>query len=231
MNPTEPTFWIALLQIIGINIVLSGDNAIVIALAARSLAPKQQTAAIAWGAAAAVVLRIALAAVAVEMLRLPALKLIGAALLLWIAVKLLVPEDDHGESADPAHSLMAAIKTIMLADLVMSLDNVIALAAAAQGSLSLLVIGLAISIPLVVFGSTLLLKLTSRFPVIIVIGAALLGWVTGEMAVSDALVKETVDVAAPWLHWLAPAATAALVVILGKWLAARASRRKAAELV
>jgi YjbE family integral membrane protein len=231
MEFVSPGFWVALMQIIGVNIVLSGDNAVVIALAARSLPPQQQKQAILWGSGAAVVMRIVLTIVAVELLRLPYLKLVGAVLLLWIAVKLLMPEHEEEGGGRAIGSLGAAVKTILIADLVMSLDNVIAVAAAAKGSLTLLIIGLAISIPLVVFGSTMLLKLMQRWPIIITIGAALLGWVAGEMAVTDPLVTEWVEANAKYLHWVAPVAGAVLVVLLGKWLAARAtSRRPAREL-
>src|SRR2546427_11831880 len=177
-------FWIGLLKIIGVNIILSGDNAVVIALAARSLPAKQQTQAVFWGAGAAIILRIILTLFAVALLTLPWLKLIGSLLLFWIGVKLLIPEDDDAEIEASEH-LITAIKTILIADLVMSLDNVIAVAAAAGGSVVLLVLGLAISIPLVVFGATLLLKLMERFPVIITIGGALVGWVGGEMLGTD----------------------------------------------
>ena len=215
-------FWVGLWQIILVNIVLSGDNAVVIALAARSLPPKQQTQAVFWGAGAAVVMRIILTVVAVELLRWPWLKLIGAALLLWIAVKLLLPEDGDGDPVESSENLWAAIKTILIADLVMSLDNVIAVAAAAKGSLLLLVLGLAISIPLVVFGATMLMKIMDRFPIIITIGAALLGWVAGDMAATDPVLKDWVDANAAWLHWGAPVTGAIFVVAAGKWLAARA---------
>ena len=152
-----PHFWTGLLTIIWVNIILSGDNAVVIALAARSLPPHQQKKAVFWGAGAAVILRIVLTIVAVELLKFPYLKLVGGALLLWIAVKLLVPEDDQGDGIESSANLWSAIKTILIADLVMSLDNVIAVAAAAKGSLLLLILGLAISIPLVVLvvGSSL----------------------------------------------------------------------------
>jgi YjbE family integral membrane protein len=226
MTVGDPLFWVALLQIIGVNIVLSGDNAVVIALAARSLPPKQQKAAILWGSGAAVLMRIILTIVAVEMLKWPYLKLIGAVLLLWIAVKLLIPEEEGEEGISTSDNLIAAIKTILIADLVMSLDNVIGVAAAAKGSLTLLILGLAISIPLVVFGSTLLLKLMGRFPIIITIGAALLGWVAGEMAVTDPLIRDWVDANMHWLHWVAPAAGAVLVVVTGKWFASRAESHK-----
>ncbi len=230
MSFDSPEFWVALLQIIGVNIVLSGDNAVVIALAARSLPAEQQKRAVAWGSGAAVVMRILLTIVAVELLRLPYLKLVGAALLLWIAVQLLLPEHDGGDGDGPkASNLGAAIRTILIADLVMSLDNVIAVAAAAKDSVTLLVIGLAISIPLVVFASTLLLTLMSRFPVIITIGAALLGWVAGEMAITDPAVKDWVNAQANFLHYVAPALGAAGVVLVGKWLASRAEAAEAAE--
>ena len=221
MSFASPEFWIALVQIIGVNIVLSGDNAVVIALASRGLPAQQQKKAILWGSGAAVVMRIALTIVAVELLRLPYLKLVGAALLLWIAVQLLVPEDEGEGHGAGASTLAAAIKTILLADLVMSLDNVIAVAAAAKGNTALLIIGLAISIPLVVFASRLLLVLMERYPIIITIGAALLGWVAGEMAVSDPIIKTWIDTQAAWLHWLAPLAGAVGVVLIGKWLAGR----------
>jgi YjbE family integral membrane protein len=159
--------------------------------------------------------------VAVELLRLPFLKLIGAVLLGWIAIQLLVPEDENEGGDAQASGLGAAIKTILIADLVMSLDNVIAVAAAAKGSTALLVIGLAISIPLVVFASQLLLTLMDRFPIIITLGAALLGWVAGDMAVSDPVVKTWVDTHAAFLHWAAPSAFALGVVLFGKWVASR----------
>ena len=228
MSFASPEFWVALLQIIGVNIVLSGDNAVVIALAARGLPVDQQKRAVAWGSGAAVVMRIGLTIVAVELLRLPYLKLVGAALLLWIALQLLLPEDEHEGHAAASGSLASAIRTILLADLVMSLDNVIAVAAAAKGSLLLLVIGLAVSIPLVVFASSLLLKLMSRWPVIITLGAALLGWVAGEMAVSDVISKPWIEAQAPWLHLAVPAGATVLVVVAGKWLAARKRARLAA---
>jgi len=226
-------FWVGLAKIIGVNIVLSGDNAVVIALAARSLPAKQQKLAIFWGAGAAIVLRIILTVFAVALLTLPWLKLIGAVLLLWIGVKLLIPEAE-GENVDPSDSLIAAIKTILIADLVMSLDNVIAVAAAAGGSLTLLILGLAISIPLVIFGSTLLLKLMERWPVIITLGAALLGFVAGEMAVTDpaiggwvkatfTYVNEKPMIGGISLEPVCGAIGALFVWAVGTWLARRKS--------
>jgi YjbE family integral membrane protein len=231
MDNFGPEFWVALMQIIGVNIVLSGDNAVVIALAARSLPPEQQKKAVAWGSGAAVVMRIVLTVVAVKLLALPYLKLVGAVLLLWIALQLLLPEDEHEGEAKASGNLAAAIKTILIADLVMSLDNVIAVAAAAKGSMVLLIAGLAISIPLVVFASTLLLTLMGRFPIIITIGAALLGWVAGEMAISDPAVKDWVDASMPFLHWLAPALGAAGVVLVGKFLGSRRAHESAEKAV
>ena len=181
-------FWIGLAKIIGVNIILSGDNAVVIALAARSLPARQQKQAILWGAGAAVVLRIILTIFAAALLALPWLKIVGSLLLFWIGIKLLVPEDGD-DDIDASDHLLTAIKTILIADLVMSLDNVIAVAAAAGGSLTLLILGLAISIPLVVFGATLLVKAMERYPVIITIGAGLIGWVAGEMLIADSALK------------------------------------------
>jgi YjbE family integral membrane protein len=217
-------FWVGLMTIIWVNIILSGDNAVVIALAARSLPARQQKKAVFWGAGAAVVMRIILTIVAVELLKFPWLKLIGAVLLLWIAVKLLVPEEESGDGIESSSNLWAAIKTILIADLVMSLDNVIGVAAAAKGSIVLLVLGLLISIPLVIFGATMLMKLMERWPVIITLGAAILGWVAGEMAATDPVLAQWVNDNAAYLHWVAPAIGAAFVVILGKALAARAKK-------
>ncbi|GAB3656893.1 TerC family protein [Ramlibacter alkalitolerans] len=218
---TSPDFWVALMQIILINIVLSGDNAVVIALACRSLPPKQQKNAIIFGSVGAIVLRVILTFFAVYLLTLPYLKLVGAALLLWIGIGLL-KGDDGEEDIESNAGLMAAIKTIIIADLVMSLDNVIGVAAAAKGNVPLLVIGLVISIPLIIFGSTIILKLMNRFPIIITVGAALLGWVAGEMAIGDPAVKGYIDATMPFLHTIAPALGAVIVVAVGKYLASRA---------
>jgi len=213
-------FWIPLAQIIGINIVLSGDNAVVIALAARSLPPAQQKKAILFGSSAAIVMRIVLTISAVALLQMSYLKLIGSVLLLWIGIQLLNSEEEDGDVHSSA-SLASAIKTILVADLVMSLDNVIGVAAAAKGSFPLLIIGLAISIPLVIFGAGFLLKLMQRFPVIITIGAGLLGYVAGEMAITDPAVKDWVDDSAHWMHQIVPLSCAALVVAIGKFLGSR----------
>jgi YjbE family integral membrane protein len=213
-------FWVGLVKIIWINIILSGDNAVVIALAARSLPPHQQRQAVFFGSGAAVVLRIILTVVAAKLLALPYLQIVGGLLLLWIGVQLL-SDDDEGEGHSKEHgSMVAAIRTILIADLVMSLDNVIAVAAAAQGSMTLLILGLAISIPLVIFGSTLMIKLMERFPIIVVLGAMLIGWVGGETIVSDVALKDVL-VANPWLHYAAAAAGAVLVYVIGKALQRR----------
>lgn len=208
-------FWIGLVKIVWINIILSGDNAVVIALAARSLSPDLQKKAVVLGSGAAVVLRIGLTVVAAKLLSLPYLQIIGGLLLLWIGVQLLGDEDEGDGVAKEHGSLTAAVRTILIADLVMSLDNVIAVAAAAQGNMVLLILGLAISIPLVIFGSTLMIKLMERFPVIVVVGAALIGWVGGEAIISDVVLQPMVE-GAHWLHYAAAALGALLVVGLGK---------------
>ena len=225
-------FWIGLAKIIGVNIVLSGDNAVVIALAARSLPPAQRKQAILWGAGAAVVLRIVLTVFAVALLALPWLKIIGSLLLFWIGIKLLAGDDNDADINASEH-LITAIKTILIADLVMSLDNVIAVAAAAGGSMTLLILGLAISIPLVVFGATLLVNLMERYPVIITIGAGLIGWVAGEMLVTDPVLANWLtglgvtftqgkpSVGGISLELVAGAIGVAIVVVWGLWLAKR----------
>lgn len=220
-------FWQALGAIIWVNLLLSGDNAVVIALAARSLPEKQQKLAVFWGSAAAIIMRVILTIFAVALLQLPYLKLIGGVLLLWIGVKLIVPEEG-GEDIKSSDNLFQAVKTILIADLVMSLDNVIAVAAAAEqgppeAKMALLIIGLALSIPIVIFGSTLMLKVMGRFPAIITLGAALLGWIAGDIMVTDPAVVHWIKANMAWLaEWkVAPIAGAILVVGIGKALAAR----------
>ena len=220
-------FWIGLMKIVWINIILSGDNAVVIALAARSLPPAQQRKAIMFGSGAAVVLRIVLTVVAAKLLELSFLQVIGGVLLLWIGYQLLSGQDEGESHGKGTGTMMAAIRTILIADLVMSLDNVIAVAATAQGNMVLLILGLAISIPLVIFGSTLMIKLMERFPVIITLGAALIGWVGGETVVNDNLLRGY-TMAHPWLHYAAAAAGAILVVGLGKFMQARSANKQQA---
>ena len=231
MDFSLQAFWIPLLKIIWVNIVLSGDNAVVIALAARSLPPRQQMLAVGWGSGAVVAMRVVLTLFAVALLQLPYLKMIGAVLLLWIGVQLLLPEEGEA-NIDGHENLMAAIRTILVADLVMSLDNVIAVAAAAGDSVTLLILGLGISIPLVIFGSTLLMKVMERFPIIITAGGALLGFVAGEMAVSDPALHDWMSatfqmvdkkpvLAGIHLELIVGLAGAALVVAVGTFLARR----------
>jgi len=215
-----PEFWIGLLKIIWINIILSGDNAVVIAMAARTLPPEQQRKAIFWGTAAAVILRVALTAVAAKLLEQPYLQIVGGLLLLWIGVQLL-SDDDGGEGEEKHHgNLFSAIRTILIADLVMSLDNVIGVAAAANGNITLLVIGLAIAIPIVIFGSTMMIKLMERFPVIVTLGAGLIGWVAGEAIVSDKVLRGSFPEHSLQFY-LAAAVGAAFVIAVGKFLQRR----------
>ena len=232
---SNPVFWVGLGQIIIVNIVLSGDNAVVIALAARSLPPHQQKQAIIWGSVAAIIMRVILTILAVEMLKLPYLKLVGAVLLFWIAVQLLVPEDNDDDGIKSSGNMWAAIRTILIADLVMSLDNVIGVAAAAKGDNILLMLGLGISIPLIIFGSTIILKLMDRYPIIITGGAALLGWVAGEMLITDPILVSWIATNMPWMHIHLPLVGeiswaqilgAVLVIVAGKIMVARAGGRE-----
>jgi YjbE family integral membrane protein len=227
MDYTTGAFWAALGSIIWVNIILSGDNAVVIALAARSLPPHQQKQAIFWGSAAAIVMRVVLTIIAVEMLKWPFLKIIGAMLLVYIGVSLMLEEDDgDGDVGKGSGGMLAAIRTILIADLVMSLDNVLAVAAAAKGNIVLLVVGLALSIPLIIFGSTLLLKVMERFPIIITAGAALLGFLAGEMLLTDPALVARIGELPHWQINVGGAIGAALVVALGTVL----QRRHAARL-
>lgn len=228
MELTSGAFWAALGSIIWVNIILSGDNAVVIALAARALPPHQQKQAIFWGSAAAIVMRVVLTIIALEMLKWPWLKIVGALLLLYIGISLMLEDDDEeGDVDDKAGGLLVAIQTILIADLVMSLDNVIAVAAAAKGDIPLLVIGLALSIPLIIFGSTLLLKVMERYPIIIVAGAGLLGFLAGEMFLTDpALVARVGELP----HWQVNVGgvIGAMFVVAAGWVMQRRRQRRAA---
>lgn len=225
-------FWLSLGEIMLVNIVLSGDNAVVIALAARSLPEAQRKLAVVWGSVAAIVMRVILTIVALEMLKLSYLKMIGSVLLFWIAMKLLTPEESEGDGIENHSSLAGAIRTILIADLVMSLDNVLAVAAAAKGDNLLLMLGLGISIPLVIFGSTVILRLMDRFPIIITLGAAILGYVAGEMLVTEpALADNPLLREDGWLHSALPLASAALVIVLGKWIFGRKPETGQPELI
>ena len=224
----EAAFWVALGKIIWVNILLSGDNAVVIALAARNLPETQRKKAVLFGSAAAILLRVVLTLFAVELLHYPYLKIIGAVLLFWIGVQLLVPEkeDAEGDDSKAASHLFAAIRTILIADLVMSLDNVIAVAAAAEsGPLEsrtlLLVIGLGLSIPLIIFGSQLLMRVMERLPIIITLGAALLGFVAGEMLVHDQALESFFIGLGGATTTIVELAGAVAVVLVGRWMAMR----------
>ncbi len=219
---SAPQFWVDVFKIIMIDLLLSGDNAVVIALACRNLPPAQRRLGIIYGVGGAIGLRVVLTFFAVSLLALPYLKLIGAILLIWIGIKLILPDDEgHSEGNIKADTqLWGAIKTIIIADFVMSLDNVLGVAAAAKGNTFLLVFGLLISIPLIAWSSQLVLKLIDRFPFIIYAGGALLGYVAGEMLVSEALFKSLLE-SRHYLHWLVPAVCALLVLLVGKWLTLR----------
>lgn len=236
-----PEFWVAVGQIIMIDILLGGDNAVVIALACRKLPPKQRTQGIIWGTAGAILLRVILIFFALTLLAIPYLKIVGALLLVWIGVKLIAPddEDSHGD-IQASDKLWAAVKTVIVADLVMSVDNVIAIAGAAEGAggdhkMPLVVFGLLVSIPIIVWGSQLVIKLMDRFPAIITFGGMLLGWIAGTMAVTDpaalgfvptepaekaGALPQVVDM----VRYVAGVVGALLVLAIGKWVV---SRRKA----
>jgi len=225
----DASFWAALGSIMIVNILLSGDNAVVIALASRNLPPHQQKKAIFWGSAAAIVMRVVLTITAVTLLTLPYLKLVGGILLVYIGVQLLA--DSDGEDDMKAEtSIWAAIRTILIADLVMSLDNVLAVAAAAQRGpeetrMLLLIIGLALSIPLIIFGSTMLLKLMDRFPVIITFGAGLLGWLAGGMIVDDPALVDGIQSIFGDIKLVAEIIGVAIVIAVGMYLKKRGSHQ------
>ena len=226
-------FWLAVGQIIMIDILLGGDNAVVIALACRQLPPQLRTKGIIWGTVGAIVLRVILIAFALTLLQLPFLKLVGAALLLWIGVKLLVPDDDEHASIQSSDKLWAAVKTVIIADLVMSVDNVIAIAGAATGAgaqhqMSLVIFGLLVSIPIIVWGSQLVLKLMDRFPLIITAGGMLLGWIAGTMAHSDPAVKDWLPQTSVWSYGLGLAGAIG-VLLVGRLLKKQALQRTHAK--
>jgi YjbE family integral membrane protein len=240
----QPAFWVAVGQIIMIDILLGGDNAVVIALACRRLPDSQRLKGVLWGTAGAIVLRVILIFFALVLLAIPYLKLVGAALLVWIGVKLLAPEDEDGHgNIESSDKLWAAVKTVVVADLVMSVDNVIAIAGAAQAAggdhqMPLVIFGLLVSIPIIVWGSQLVIKLMDRFPIIITLGGMLLGWIAGTMAVTDPavighLAKQPAaqpggapEVAAA-TRYIAGTVGALLVLAIGKVITMR--RRPAAE--
>ncbi|MBA3059017.1 MAG: TerC family protein [Gammaproteobacteria bacterium] len=219
-------FWFSVGQIIMVDILLGGDNAVVIALACRQLPVHLRLKGILWGTAGAIVLRVVLIAFALTLLQVPFLKLVGAALLLWIGVKLLLPQDEDGHnSIQSSDKLWAAVKTVIIADLVMSIDNVIAIAGAATGAgsqhaLPLVIFGLLVSVPIIIWGSQLVLKLMDRFPIIITVGGMLLGWIAGTMALSDPAVQNYLPQAMTW-HYGFGVVGALGVLAIGKALRKR----------
>ena len=223
-----PQFWLAGLEIIVINILLSGDNAVVIALACRNLPDRQRRWGVFWGAIGAIILRIILTFFAVSLLELSWLKVIGGILLVWIGVKLIAEEEGNGDhDVKASDRLLAAVRTVIIADIVMSIDNVLGVAAAAHGSLLLLVFGLALSVPLVIGGAQIIMRLIERFPILIVAGGGLLGYVAGELIVEDSAIVGWVATHALWLHWAAPVVGVVLVIGLAKWLQRRHAARTA----
>jgi YjbE family integral membrane protein len=221
-------FWTALGQIILVNIILSGDNAVVIALACRNLPERHKNPAIMVGSIGAIVLRLIFSFFIVFLLSIPYLKIIGGVLLLWIGVKLLLPEDEAGENGESATSnLWSAVRTIIIADAVMSLDNVIAIAAAAKGHILLIAIGLIISIPLIIFGSTLIIKILVRFPILVLLGGGLLGWIAGEISLSDPAIHSWAETLPEGSEKIAAAIGAIFVMGLGKLLARRMEQKRA----
>ncbi|AOK30515.1 MULTISPECIES: TerC family protein [Burkholderia] len=221
--------WGAIVQIVIIDILLGGDNAVVIALACRNLPPEQRVRGVLWGTAGAILLRVVLIAFAVLLLDVPLLKFAGGVLLLWIGIRLMAPAGDGHENVKPADRLWEAVKTIVIADAVMSLDNVIAIAGAAEQAdpahrLALVIFGLVVSIPIIVWGSTLVLKLLDRFPVVVTLGAALLGWIAGGLMVNDPAGDRWPLLDTPAAIYGASIAGALFVVVVGYAL----KRRRAA---
>jgi len=222
----SPQFWLAGLEIIVINILLSGDNAVVIALACRNLPDRQRRWGVFWGAIGAIVLRIILTFFAVSLLELSWLKVIGGVLLVWIGIKLIAEDEGDGEHEVKASDrLLAAVRTVIVADVVMSIDNVLGVAAAAHGSLLLLIFGLVLSVPLVIGGAQLIMRLIERYPILIIAGGGLLGYVAGELIVEDSAIVGWVASHAAWLHWAAPIIGVALVIGLAKLLQRRHAAR------
>lgn len=223
--------WGAIFQIILIDILLGGDNAVIIALACRNLAPKQRMQGILWGTAGAIGLRVVLIAFALVLLDIPFLKVVGGVLLLWIGIKLLIPEEDAHGNVKSGSSIWSAVKTILIADLVMSLDNVIAIAGAAQNThadhqLYYVIFGLVVSVPIIIWGSTLVLKLIDRFPLVVTFGAGLLGWIAGGMLVTDVFVVDNFGEVSGMVKLIAEVIGAIFVIALGKWLASRQSSKR-----
>ncbi|HEY9278690.1 MAG TPA: TerC family protein [Eoetvoesiella sp.] len=218
--------WAAVFQIILIDILLGGDNAVVIALACRNLPKKQRMQGILWGTAGAIILRVALIAFALTLLSIPFLKIVGALLLVWVGIKLLIPDEDAHGNIQGSASMWAAVKTILVADFVMSLDNVLAIAGAAQSAdpahqIGLVIFGLVVSVPIIIWGSTLVLKLIDRFPSVVTFGAALLGWIAGGMLITDIYVVEQFGEVSGTVKLAVEVAGAILIVVIGRWCAQR----------
>jgi YjbE family integral membrane protein len=226
MEILSAQFFSALAAIIIIDLVLAGDNAIVIALAARKLPPHLQMRAVLWGTAGAIAVRVAMTLIVVALLRIPGLMLAGGVLLLWIAYRLLASDDgaEHGAASGRITGFWSALRTIVIADAVMGLDNVLAVAGAAHGSFLLVVLGLLISIPIMVWGSTLVLKLVDRYPVVVYIGAGVLAWTAGSMTANEPLLAPYLAGRA-WIEWVAIAAAVGGVLLAG-WLRNRGPRRE-----
>ncbi|WP_397473057.1 TerC family protein [Pusillimonas sp.] len=223
--------WGALFQIVMIDILLGGDNAVVIALACRKLDPRQRMRGILWGTAGAIIMRVVLIFFALQLLNIPFLKVVGGLLLVWIGIKLLLPDDGHHDGITAGSSVWTAVKTILIADFVMSLDNVIAIAGAAMNAhtdhqMGYVIFGLLLSVPIIIWGSTLVLKLIDRFPIVVLFGAGLLGWIAGGMLVTDVFVVNQVGAPTTTAKIAAEVVGAALVILAGKWLAARKNAKK-----
>ena len=229
MTFEDPAFWLAVLQIIWIDLLLSGDNAVVIALACRKLPPKQRMWGIVLGTVVAIALRVMFTGLVTTLMTMPYVKLIGGVLLLWIAIKLLGPEDDNkAGTIEPVDNLWRAVKIIAIADVVMSLDNVIAIAVASRGSYALLMFGLAVSIPLIMAGAALVMSLLEKYPVVVWAGAALLGWIAGEIIAKDPLFSAHLNPETAHTVWIAAAACGALLVV-GVGLLRRRMGRRASD--
>ncbi|NLY64867.1 MAG: TerC family protein [Alcaligenaceae bacterium] len=229
--------WAAVGSIILVDLLLGGDNAIIIALACRNLEKSQRMKGILWGTVGAITLRVILIAFALQLLTIPFLKIVGAALLLWIGIKLLIPEEDHGEGITASSSVWGAVKTILIADLVMSLDNVLAIAGVADGThadhqLAYVIFGLVVSVPIIIWGSTLVLKLIDKFPLVILFGAGLLGWLAGGMLISDVYVVNAFfdgGEAPATLKYSIEVIGALFVMGVGKFIASRKTAQAPAQ--
>ncbi len=232
MTLDEPGFWLAVLQIIWIDILLSGDNAVVIALACRKLPPRQRMWGVVLGTMVAITLRVIFTGAVTTMMSMPYVRLLGGALLLWIAIKLLAQEENgRTDAIEPVDSLWRAVRIVAIADVVMSLDNIIAIAAASRGSYALLMFGLACSIPLIMAGAALVIALLERFPVVVWAGAALLGWIAGEIIAKDPLLSGHLNPAVAHQVWIAGAGVGALFVVAVGLLRRRYQRRSAPDQV